>query len=107
MNRTELIFAITVILFGAFAVGWFANWLLQRFTRVSHEDMGEIDSLAQQLHDAEEARDKAFLAAEETEERLKKKLTETEADLSATMDGLREARRQIEDLKEQLERANA
>ncbi|MEM6635852.1 MAG: hypothetical protein AAF667_08180 [Pseudomonadota bacterium] len=102
MNRTELIVATTIVLFVAFAAGWFASWLVQRFTRVSRADMGELDNLAQQLHDAEEARDRAILKAEEVEDGLKRRLTQTEAELSATMEGLREARREAEDLRARL-----
>ena len=35
MNRTEFIVVIAIILFVAFALGWFANWLVHRLTRVS------------------------------------------------------------------------
>ncbi|MEM8632562.1 MAG: hypothetical protein AAGF74_15110 [Pseudomonadota bacterium] len=107
MDRTELIIATTVILFGAFVVGWFANWLLHRFTRVTQAELGELDKLAQQLHDAEEARDKAILAMEEHENTYKKKLIQSEAELEATMDGLRAARRTAEDLRNELDKAKA
>ena len=40
MNRTEFIFVTSVILMVAFALGWFAYWLLHRFTRVSQSDLG-------------------------------------------------------------------
>ena len=36
----------------AFALGWFAYWLLHRFTRVSGGDVAEMDNLAQALHEA-------------------------------------------------------
>ena len=54
MNRTEFITAIAVILFVAFVLGWFAHWLLHKFTRVSQSDLGELDNMAQSLHEAEE-----------------------------------------------------
>ena len=46
MNRTEFIIATAVILFVAFSLGWFANWLIHRFTRVSKADMGELEKMA-------------------------------------------------------------
>jgi hypothetical protein len=60
MNRTEFIVAAALVLFVAFMFGWFAYWLLHRLTRVSAADIGEIEKMAQELHDAEEARDQAI-----------------------------------------------
>lgn len=103
MNRTELIVATAVILFVAFALGWFAYWLLHRFTRVAGGDMAEIDRLAQELHEAEELRDQALAWMEHREAELTNQLTQTEAELRAAMDGLRGARAEVERLREALE----
>src|SRR3712207_8237912 len=46
--------ATAVILFVAFALGWVAGWLVNRFTRVTRAEIGELDRMAQALHDAEE-----------------------------------------------------
>ena len=46
MNRTEFIVTIAIILFVTFCLGWFANWLVHRFSRVSQSDIGELDKLA-------------------------------------------------------------
>lgn len=86
MNRTEFIVATAVILFLAFALGWFANWLVHRFTRVTQADIGELDRLAQALHDAEETRDQAIIYLQQREAELTNQLTQTEAELRATMD---------------------
>ena len=56
MNRTEFIIATAVILFVAFTLGWFASWLVNRFTRVTTSEIGELDKMAQALHEAEETR---------------------------------------------------
>ena len=61
MNRLEFVAATSIVLFIAFALGWFAYWLLHRFTRIAGADMGEVDRLAQSLHEAEEARDQALI----------------------------------------------
>ena len=61
MNRTEFIIATALILMIAFALGWFAYWALHRFTRVAGGDMGELDRLAQSLHEAEETRDQTLI----------------------------------------------
>ncbi|MEL6915316.1 MAG: hypothetical protein AAFP13_12530 [Pseudomonadota bacterium] len=107
MNRGELIFATAVILFVAFALGWFASWLINRFTRVSRSDVGELDRMAQQLHEAEEARDQAITYLQQREAEITNQLTQTEAELRAAMDGLRDARQEAEELRAYIERQNA
>jgi len=104
MNRTEFIFATAVILFVAFCVGWFANWLVHRFIRVSQSDVGELEKMAQELHEAEETRDQAITYLQQREAELTNQLSQTEAELAATMDGLREARQEAEQLRTHLDR---
>jgi len=103
MNRTEFIVVTALVLFAAFALGWFAYWLLHRFTRVTDADMGELDRMAQQLHEAEEVRDQAIIYLQHREAELMAQLAQTEAELRAAMDGLRNARADAEDLRHALE----
>ena len=63
MNRTEFILTTAIILFVAFALGWFANWLVHRFTRVRQSDVADLDRMSQELHEAEETRDQAITEA--------------------------------------------
>lgn len=107
MNRTEFIIVTAVILFVAFCLGWFAYWLIHRFTRVSKYDMGELEKMAQELHEAEEARDQAVTYLQQREADLTNQLHQTEAELRAAMDGLREARHEAEEMRAHLERVNA
>ena len=107
MNRTEFIVATAVVLFVAFCVGWFSNWLIHRFIRVSKSDVGELEKMAQELHEAEEARDQAITYMQQREAELTNQLSQTEAELKATMDGLREARHEAEQLRAQLDRMRA
>jgi C4-dicarboxylate-specific signal transduction histidine kinase len=102
MNRTEFIAATAIVLFIAFALGWFAYWLIHRFTRVTKSDIGELDRMAQQLHEAEELRDQAITYLQQREAELIYQITQTEAELRAAMDGLREARHEAEDLRSEL-----
>jgi hypothetical protein len=83
MNRTEFVVVTAIILFIAFALGWFAHWLLHRFTRIAGSEMGEVDRLAQSLHEAEEMRDEAILFMEQREAELGSQLAQTEAELRA------------------------
>ena len=82
MNRTEFIIATAIILLVAFAMGWFTYWLMHRFTRVAGGDMGEMDRLAQSLHEAEEIRDQAIIYLESREAELLNQIDQTEAELS-------------------------
>ena len=106
MNRTEFVIATAVILFIAFCLGWFAYWLIHRFTRVSKSDMGELERMAQELHEAEEIRDQAIPYLQQREAELTNQLSQTEAELNAAMEGLREARHEAEELRAYIERVN-
>ena len=104
MNRTEFIVAAAAILFLAFMAGWFAYWLLHRLTRVSAADIGEIEKMAEALHGAEEARDQAITYFQAREAELTTQLAQTEAELRAAMEGLREARAEAEEMRLWIER---
>lgn len=104
MNRTEFVIATAIILFLAFCLGWFAAWLIHRLTRVSQADMGELEQMAQALHEAEEVRDQAIAYVEARESELVNQINQTEAELRAAMDGLRDARHEAEELRAYIER---
>ncbi|WP_370231105.1 hypothetical protein [Cognatishimia sp.] len=95
MSRTEFIIATAIVLFIAFSLGWLANWLVHRFTRVAQSDVDELERMSQELHDAEETRDQAILYLQQREAELTNQLSQTEAELSAAMEGLRDARAQL------------
>lgn len=104
MNRTEFIVTTAIILFVAFALGWFAHWLVHRFRRVSQADVDQLEKMSQDLHEAEETRDQAITYLQQREAELTNQLAQTEAELSAAMDGLREARTEAEEMRTHLER---
>ncbi|MBU2994179.1 hypothetical protein Q4555_07620 [Octadecabacter sp. 1_MG-2023] len=107
MNRTEFIVATAIILFVAFSLGWFASWLINRFTRVSKAEVGELDRMAQALHEAEETRDQAITYLQQREAEITNQLSQTEAELRAAMDGLRDARQEAEEMRAHIERQSA
>ena len=107
MNRIEFIAVTAIILLLAFAMGWFTYWLLHRFTRVAGGDMAEMDRLAQSLHEAEELRDQAMVYMESREGELMNHIAQTEAELRATMEGLRDARQEAEEMRAYIERMQA
>src|SRR6056297_1910879 len=106
MNRTEFIIATAGILFVAFMLGWFASWLVNRFTRVTRADIGELDRMAQALHEAEETRDQAITYLQQREAEMTNQLHQAEAELRAAMEGLRESRHEAEELRAYIERYN-
>jgi chromosome segregation ATPase len=106
VNRIEFIIAIAIILLVAFALGWLAHWLVARFSQVSSADLNEMEALAKALHDAEETRDQAIAYLQQRETELTGQLSQTEAELRAAMDGLREARQESEELRMHIEQAN-
>lgn len=107
MNRTEFIAVTAIILLLAFGMGWFTYWLLHRFTRVAGGDMAEMDRLAQSLHEAEELRDQAMAYMESREAELLNHIAQTEAELRAAMEGLRDARQEAEEMRGYIERMQA
>ena len=107
MSRTEFVVATAIILFVAFCLGWFANWLVHRFTRVAAGDVAELDRMSQELHEAEETRDQAITYLQQREAELTNQLSQTEAELSAAMDGLRDARHEAEEMRAYVERISA
>ncbi len=107
MNRTEFIVATAIILLLAFAAGWFTYWLLHRFTRVAGGDVAEMDKLAQSLHEAEELRDQALVYLENRESELMNQIAQTDAELRAAMEGLRDARHEAEEMRAYIERMHA
>jgi septal ring factor EnvC (AmiA/AmiB activator) len=107
MNRTEFVITTAIILFVAFCLGWFANWLVHRFTRVSQADMDQLERMSQELHEAEETRDQAITYLQPREAELTNQLAQTEAELAAAMEGLRDARHEAEEMRAYVERMNA
>ena len=107
MNRSEFIAVTAVILFITFLLGWFGNWLVHRLTRVAQSDMGELDKLAHDLHEAEETREQAISYLHQREAELAAQISQTEAELNAAMEGLRDSRHEAEEMREYIERMNS
>lgn len=103
MNRTEFVVVTVIVLTAAFALGWFMNWVVNRFTRVTQADLGELERMAQALHEAEEARDQAIAYIHQRDDEVARELAQLQAELRAAMDGLRDARGQNEHLRQLLD----
>ncbi|WP_149140517.1 hypothetical protein [Gemmobacter caeruleus] len=107
MNRNEFVIATAIVLMLAFTLGWFAHLVIQRLRRVSAADMGELERLAQALHEAEETRDQALVYLESRESELSNQIAQTEAELRAAMEGLRDARQEAEEMRAYIERMHS
>ncbi|UYP68092.1 hypothetical protein OIU14_16775 [Thalassobacter stenotrophicus] len=103
MNNTQFVTTIAIILFIAFALGWFSAWLLSKFSHVTKSDVAELEDMAQALHDAEDMRDQAIAYVHQREADLSGQLSQTEAELRAAMEGLREARHEASELRNYIE----
>lgn len=104
MDRNELVIATAILLFGAFVLGFLTHWVVNRLSHVSKSDLSELESMAEALHHAEEARDAAIAERIAVETRLGAQLTQTDAELRAAMEGLRDARHESEALRAELGR---
>jgi len=103
MNRMQFVLVTALVLFVAFALGWFTNWLIHRFTRVRQQDLGELDKMAQALHEAEEIRDQAITYVETRERDMTARIKQLEAEVDAAMAGLREVRAEAEYYRSQMQ----
>ncbi len=104
MNRTEFIVATAAILFVAFMLGWFACWVVHRLTRVSQSDMSELDRMAHDMHEADVARDQAIAYLQTREAEMASLHSQTEAELRAAMEGLRDARHEADQMRDYIDR---
>lgn len=103
MNRAEFIAATAIILFGAFLLGWFACWLVHRMTRPGRTELAEHGRMLTALHEAEASRDAARAELAERQAAFATRQAGSQAELNAAMEGLREARAEIEELRDYIE----
>lgn len=103
MNRLEFIVAVAAILFVAFALGWFTNWLVHRLHRVGQADLGELDDMTRRLHEAEEARDQAIAYLQQRESELTSQIYRAEGEARTAHEQLRSARAEAEELRAAME----
>ena len=103
MDRTSLVVIISIAFFLTFLAGWVLRWAYGRLNSVNSVNVSEIDDLANRLHEAEEARDQAMTYLQQREWELTNKMTQTEAELAAAMEGLGSARRESGELQARLD----
>ena len=88
MNRIEFIIATAIILFVTFLVGWFGIGFCTAFHVLQSQMITQLERMAGELNDAEEARDSAVTYMQQREADLTNQMTQIEAELKAAMDDL-------------------
>ena len=87
MNQFDLIIFTSIVLFVTFCLGWLAHLLIAKLGHKSDRNQtGEHANIVDKL--------------KERDAELTNKLAQAQAELSATMDGLHNARIEIENLRE-------
>ncbi len=107
MDRIEFIIFTAIVLFLAFLLGWFAYWLVHNVVRVTKADLGELDRMAKELHEASEEKEEAINYLHQREAEMNSQISQLEAELNAAMDGLRESRHEAEELRAYIEKQSA
>lgn len=103
MTRDNLIIAIALVLFTAFLLGWFARWLVGRLTSPGRAELKVLDRLAQDLHDAESALERAVTDNQEREATMHERLAFSTSELTTARTALQEAAEEIEELRAYIE----
>lgn len=99
MNRFEFTIIIALVLFAVFLLGWFTSRVTYRLVSPASTDTSELDLMAQQLQDAEQARDDAIIHLENREAEMARRFASQEAEMQAMMGALRDARIEAEDMR--------
>lgn len=92
MTRSDLILTMALALLAAFCLGWIARWLYGAMSRAATNNVATLHSMNTQIEQTEAAHSDLAAQLAETDQRLTSRLREKEAELDATMDGLRQAR---------------
>ncbi|MFV0293762.1 MAG: hypothetical protein ACK5II_11350 [Paracoccus sp. (in: a-proteobacteria)] len=104
MTRDNFILGTALILFAAFALGWLVCWLTARLTGPTKVEPSSADQLVGELHEAEEARDRAISEGNAREAALHERLAFSTTELTNAHTALQEASEEIEELREYIDR---
>ncbi|MBE3638069.1 hypothetical protein [Mangrovicoccus algicola] len=106
MDRTEALVAVALLLFGAFLMGFLTHWVVTRLSHVSDAELGQLDSMAEELHRAEEERDHARAEHHRLRHEMQAGTGELRSDLAMTREALRVARDEAAELRAYIEAQN-
>ena len=100
MSQIDLIIFTSVVLFVTFCSGWFAHLLIAKLGHKSDTNQTGGHTMAEAFYKSETENANIVDKLKERDAELTNKLAQAQAELSATMDGLHNARIEIENLRE-------
>ena len=104
MGQLELTLVVALAFFLCFLIGWVLSRITTRISHVNVMDEKGISDLTDTLLETEEERDNTIAYVQNREKELVNQLGQVTAELSAAMDGLGAARREVAELKDKLKR---
>ena len=104
MGQLELTLVVALAFFLCFLIGWVLSRITMRISHVNGMDEKGISDLTSTLLETEEERDNTIAYVQNREKELVNQLGQVKAELSAAMDGLGAARREVAELKDKLKR---
>jgi len=100
MSQFELIIFTSIVLFVTFCLGWLAHLLIAKLGHKFEKNQTGEHAIAVAFHKSETEYAKIVDKLKERDAELTNKLAQAKAELGATMDGLHNARIEIESLRE-------
>ena len=100
MSQFDLIIFTSIVLFVTFCLGWSAHLLIAKLGHKSDRNQTGEHTMAEAFHKSETEHANIVDKLKERDAELTNKLAQAQAELSATMDGLHNARIEIENLRE-------
>ena len=104
MGQLELTFEVALAFFLCFLIGCVLSRITTRISHVNGLDEKGMSDLTDTLLETEEERDNTIAYVQNREKELVNQLGQVKAELSAAMDGLGAARREVAELKDKLKR---
>lgn len=103
MDRQQLTLTIAAALFAAIVLGWILRWIFDLLNPAPPPEPIADSEWAEYAKACEAEKETAQMRLGEVENDLGKRLTQTQAELDAAMDGLGDARREAHDLQTKLD----
>ena len=100
MSQFDLIIFTSIVLFVTFCLGWLAHLLIAKLGHKFEKNQTGEHAIAVAFHKSETEHANIVDKLKERDAELTNKLAQAKAELSATMDGLHNARIEIESLRE-------
>ncbi len=100
MSQFDLIIFTSIVLFVTFCLGWLAHLLIAKLGHKAESSRTSEHAIVEAFYNSETEHANIVNKLKERDNELTNKLAQAQAELSATMDGLHNARVEIESLRE-------